>query len=136
MTVLTCPKHAVVLQPRNTRYGVFHACTYPGCTVGCWDGRTSTPADQETRTIRNECHCLFDPLWRDHKTGRGRRRRNAYLWLSKKMKIPVDDTHFGMFDFDQCRRALVFIREFIASGQRFSKSRQDGYEVVREGGGA
>lgn len=113
---MTCPTHMIELVPKATRYGVRYSCPAQGCTVVCWDGRTSTPADDQTRALRNECHKAFDPLWHDSmifaergKAKRKDRRRAAYLWLANAMSLDFDDTHFGMFDADQCRIALVAI---------------------------
>ena len=51
---------------------------------------------------------MFDPLW---KYGRFRGHRNAaYGWLAQKMDIPVEKTHIGMFDVDQCRRAIRIVQ--------------------------
>lgn len=111
----TCPEHGTPLVHSRTRYGGRWGCMEPGCTVCCWDGSTSTPADQETRTLRNECHRRFDPLWRDDNgpfgSGkRGHRRARAYAWLAKAMGLEGHMTHIGYFDAAQCRKVLVEIQ--------------------------
>jgi DNA (cytosine-5)-methyltransferase 1 len=53
---LMCPTHQERLMACHTRYGVRMACPVDGCTVACWDGATSTPADQETRDARIAAH--------------------------------------------------------------------------------
>lgn len=90
----------------ETSYGDRWDCPDQDCTVACWDGDTSTPADAETREARKETHELFDPLWQK---GEFESREDAYEWLADRMDIPVDKCHIGMFDFDQCHYAMQFI---------------------------
>lgn len=112
---MVCPAHKCALERKHTRYGGRWGCTYPGCTVVCWEGSTSTPADDETRTLRNQCHRRFDPLWKSGEGspfsgepgGKQTRRSRAYVWLSEVMGLSVSQTHFGMFSADQCRKALA-----------------------------
>ena len=33
-------------------------------------------------------------------------RRTAYDWLSRRMGLPMDQTHIGMFDVEQCKRVV------------------------------
>lgn len=124
-TKRTCPIHNSPLVHSRTKYGGRWDCTEPGCTVCCWAGSTSTPADQETRTLRNQCHRLFDPEWREEigafafnsegerSGGRSKRRWRAYSWLSRTLGVPPPKAHFGMFDAEQCRRALAAISKLI-----------------------
>lgn len=39
------------------------------------------------------------------------RRNEAYRWLSEKMGTPIEFTHIGMFDVDQCRKVVRIMRE-------------------------
>lgn len=73
-----------------------------------WDGETSTPADEETRGLRRQCHEEFDRLWKD----RPRRftRTEAYQWLARVMNVDEKEAHIGMFDKDQCERLLRKVR--------------------------
>ena len=116
-----CPQHNALMVPNPTKHGIRYACPVHCCTVVCWDGSTSTPADLETRQLRHEGHCLFDPLWKDAKgpfqNKRGtrdvRNRRDcAYSWLSKQLGISWKQTHFGMFDAVLCAQALEAIHKF------------------------
>ena len=100
---MQCPEHAVPLHLTNTRYGVRGACPVDGCTVVGWDGPTSTPADAVTRTLRREAHDSFDPLWKNV-----RERSALYAELAAFLCLPVDYTHIGMFNAEQCRRVLLF----------------------------
>jgi hypothetical protein len=81
-----------------TQYGERLACPEPGCTVACWSGSTSTPADAETRQLRYKCHEVFDPLWK--KRTAFRCRSDAYAWLGKFLVLPRDKAHIGMLDKD------------------------------------
>lgn len=35
----------------------------------------------------------------------------AYRWLSEKMGTPIEFTHIGMFDVDQCRKVVRIMQE-------------------------
>ena len=37
--------------------------------------------------------------------------KQAYSWLSGKMNLPQDLTHFGMFTIEQCQEAIRHCRE-------------------------
>ncbi len=121
---MTCPTHRVVLEHTATRWGGRWKCPVPGCTVVCWSGGTSTPADAETRAARHKCHELFDPLWKD--TGgpfKGKacsryKRVGAYKWLAGRLNIGFDKCHFGMFNKAMCERALVVIQAKLAEIKR------------------
>jgi hypothetical protein len=78
--------------------------------VACWEGSTSTPADAETRELRKRCHAAFDPLWRSRRPDRWLR-SDLYGALASRLGLRVEDTHFGMFDAEQCRRALAVIAD-------------------------
>ena len=98
-----CPAHGTELLPAETRYGTRYGCTAPGCTVACWGGKTSTPADAETRELRRRCHELFDPLW---KTGsRFKSRSAAYRWLARL--TGTKEPHIGHFDRSRCEQLLA-----------------------------
>ena len=105
---MKCPQHDRVMVSQATTYGMRYACPADGCTVVCWDGSTLTPADAETRTLRHQCHELFDPLWKTRK--RFRTRLNAYIWLANAMGSPIEKAHIGMFDADQCRKLLGLLK--------------------------
>src|SRR4051812_46004608 len=99
---MKCPTHGIPMICSPTQFGQRWQCSEPGCTIACWGGRTSTPADYETRQLRNECHREFDPLWKQQT--RWTDRRTAYLWLQRIMGLDADAGHIGMFDADQCRK--------------------------------
>ncbi|MCJ7777782.1 MAG: DUF3268 family zinc-finger domain-containing protein [Sedimentisphaerales bacterium] len=104
---IRCPKHLCELQSKKTRYGNRLFCPEPGCTVVCWDGGTSTPADEETRQARRAAHAAFDPLWEGGQTSKG----TAYKQLSEYMGLPQKETHIGCFDIEKCKLVLAFCEE-------------------------
>ncbi|MDE2099644.1 MAG: hypothetical protein KGL39_20495 [Patescibacteria group bacterium] len=109
---MTCPDHGVELVPASTQYGTRWGCPVDGCTVACWEGSTSTPATDEVRRLRQECHALFDPMWRLRKRRNWfRDRRAAYEWLAKAMGVGREDAHIGKFGKEQCERLLALLRE-------------------------
>ena len=66
-------------------------------------------ANKELRELKKITHSKFDPLWTDKfyfKT-----RNDAYVWLSDKMNLPVEFTHIGMFNPEQCERVIKLIEE-------------------------
>lgn len=67
-------------------------------------------ANAELRDWRKATHARFDPLWRD---GPFKKRNAAYRWLSEQMKLPIEQTHIGMFTVEQCKAALEIINKGV-----------------------
>ena len=109
-----CPKHGVSLYVCMTRYGKRFSCPEPGCTVVCWGGSTSTPADQETRDKRHEAHQLFDPMWQGPNTLMSR--KEAYKWLRDVMMMGQKDCHIGMFNIEQCEKVIAACKRKCLEG--------------------
>lgn len=59
-------------------------------------------ANSELRMERRRAHKAFDPLWQNGTQSRS----EAYRWLSKKMEIPIDQCHIGLFDLDMCKKVI------------------------------
>jgi hypothetical protein len=70
------------------------------------DNKTSLGrvADKELRNYKNLGHRTFDPLWKEKTHFISQ--KEAYDWLSQKMNLPLEFTHFGMFTIDQCKEAI------------------------------
>lgn len=102
-----CGVHGVALRPKSTRFGIRLDCPIPGCDVMCWDGGTSSPANQVTRNARQRCHDIFDPLWRSK--SKFKNRGAAYRWLKKVMGLSSDQAHIGMFDLGQCNKLIEIL---------------------------
>ena len=103
---LTCPVHNAKLSWKMTKYGRRYFCEEPGCTVVCWDGKTSTPADQETRTLRNQVHQQIDPLWQDGKLSKS----VIYDKIAEHLGLKRKDTHIGFFNAEQCLAVLDLVK--------------------------
>ena len=68
-------------------------------------------ADGKLRLYKREGHAVFDKLWLGDNAS-FRSRDEAYQWLSKKMGIPLELTHFGMFDNEQCLKSIQMVKDF------------------------
>ena len=79
MEIRLCPVHNISLVAKETKFGIRYGCPEKICTVACWDGDNSTPADYETRKERSLAHIFFDPLWKSGKM----KRKEAYKLLAK-----------------------------------------------------
>ncbi|KKL86831.1 hypothetical protein LCGC14_1940770 [marine sediment metagenome] len=110
MELKLCPKHKIALVPNETKYGTRFHCRQDGCTVVCWDGSTSTPADYETRQARMLAHAAFDQLWRSGLFTR----KTAYKKLSVYLGLKPKDTHIGLFDAETACKAKEFARGLLA----------------------
>ena len=65
-------------------------------------------ANAELRRWKKAAHHAFDPLW---KYGPFKGHRDAaYGWLAQKMELPIERTHIGMFDVEQCKKAINIIK--------------------------
>lgn len=98
-------------------YGMIYYCGHCNAYIGVHKG-TDKPlgrlANAELRYWKKQAHAAFDPLWQ---RGSFRGRRNAaYDWLAQKMDLPVEETHIGMFDVGQCRRAIQIIQAQTKGG--------------------
>lgn len=61
-------------------------------------------ADKELRKLKNQGHNTFDPLWKNKSNFKSQ--KEAYDWLSEVMNLPLELTHFGMFNNEQCQEAI------------------------------
>lgn len=101
---MVCPTHGVKLVRVQTKYGGRWHCEVKGCDVRCWEGSTTTPADQKTCDARRLAHDEFDRHW----IGRGNRRRNfAYTSLCRVLGISKDQCHIGYMNAEQAERVVM-----------------------------
>ena len=88
-------------------YGMIYLCPNCRAYVGVHKGSDKPLgrlANAELRRWKKNAHAVFDPLW---KYGKFRGRRNAaYAWLSEQMGLPIEKTHIGMFDVEQCKQVI------------------------------
>ena len=68
-------------------------------------------ADSELRKLKKKGHNTFDPLWKEKKVFKSQ--KEAYLWLSEKMNLPLGFTHYGMFTNDHCNKAISLCNEIL-----------------------
>lgn len=91
--------------------GKMYYCTKCGAYVGTHEPRPKEAlgilGNKEMRDMKMKCHDLFDNKWKSEPTSKKRHvaRNNAYKWLAEKLKISVDDCHFGYFDMDMLNKA-------------------------------
>lgn len=81
-----------------------------GAYVGCHKGTRKplgTPANEELRKLRMDCHHRFDKIWKDGKTPRS----TAYTWLGKLLKLEKKQNHIAMFDVETCKKLLQILGE-------------------------
>lgn len=92
--------------------GKCYLCRNCRAFVGVHPG-TDTPlgtlANDELREWRKEAHFWFDRIWK--KPTRITTRYNAYGYLAKKMGLPREETHIGMFEIEQCKKVIKFSKE-------------------------
>lgn len=89
--------------------GKCYKCTACDAYVGVHAG-THIPlgrlANKELRTLKKECHTLFDPSW---KNNRHLSREKAYGRLATLLDIPTKECHFGWFDKATLCRAKAIL---------------------------
>jgi len=123
---------AIVYYTRS--YGNMWVCSnYPSCDayVGVHKATNEalgTLANKELRQARMKAKELFEPIW---KTGQINKhmglpymkktsnRKKAYRWLADKMGLTKDETHFGMFNKEQCEKAyaILYPYQFKRAGE-------------------
>lgn len=77
-------------------------------------------ADKELRKFKNQGHNTFDPLWRNKIHFKNQ--NEAYKWLSEKMNISLNYTHFGMFTIEQCKQAIKYCHELTNGNNDFKNN--------------
>lgn len=92
-------------------FGKIYLCRQCMAYVGVHKG-TDKPlgrlANAELRYWKRAAHAAFDPMW---KYGRFKGFRDvAYGWLAKRMELPMELTHIGMFDVVQCKKVIQICR--------------------------
>lgn len=99
-------------------YGPMWACIPCNAWVGCHKGTERALgrlANSELRKAKMSAHAIFDPLWvAKMRKGFSKKeaRTGAYEWLSKEMGIPIEQTHIGMFDIEQCKKVIAICKPY------------------------
>jgi len=100
--------------------GYCYLCTDCKAYVGTHEPRPHEAygilADEEMRELKKQCHSIFDPFWSNEEKSRYRRnkRHKLYKKLAQDMEIPEEECHFGYFDKDKLKKAMVIIRKWDA----------------------
>lgn len=87
---------------------------YVGCHPGT-DKPLGTPAREELRELRMQCHTQFDPLWKSKQMKRGK----AYVLMQRLLDLPEAQAHIGMLDHYQCELLLQKLAALKLSDQAF-----------------
>lgn len=94
--------------------GFCYLCTNCGAYVGThkpWPRKAlGLLANERMRTGKKMCHAIFDAKWKGQKKAH-KKRKDLYCWLASKMRIPVEDCHFGHFDIDQLLQAYGILKQ-------------------------
>jgi hypothetical protein len=69
-------------------------------------------ANAELRKLKRNGHEVFDKLWQGEQAT-FKSRDQAYQWLSKKMKLSKDLTHFAMFSDEQCIQSINVVNRMM-----------------------
>jgi hypothetical protein len=87
----------------------FYLCQPCDAYVGCHPNKAPLGrlANRQLRIAKMQAHSVFDPLWKEGQMTR----TQAYKWLSEKMKIPVNETHIGLFDIGQCLQVEQIVKD-------------------------
>lgn len=92
--------------------GKCYLCTKCGAFVGTHvpnpNDALGLLADSKMRNMKKRCHTLFDFHWMNKEQKRTYRTA-MYRWLADKMKIDVEDCHFGHFTLEQLGEAYMFL---------------------------
>lgn len=94
--------------------GKCYLCKNCRAFVGVHNGTDiplGTLANDELRKYRKRAHFWFDKIWKGSR--KIKTRREAYLWLSQKLKTPIESTHIGMFEKEQCEQTIKFSYQFL-----------------------
>ena len=69
-------------------------------------------ANSELRKLKREGHAIFDQLWQGEDAP-FKTRDKSYIWLSRKMRLSKELTHFAMFNDEQCLQSVKIVNGFM-----------------------
>jgi len=103
-------------------YGLIYLCRECRAWVGVHKGTTVSlgmVANDELRRLKSKAHAVFDKIAKSDLINKlmpkvvylknipiVSNRKRAYIWLSKKMRVPYEYCHIGMFDERQCKMVI------------------------------
>lgn len=82
-----------------------YICKRCDAWVGCHKGTNKAlgrVANKNLRRLKHQAHEAFDPIWKEGYLPR----TAAYEVLSIAFKLPMKQTHIGMFDEELCRKTI------------------------------
>lgn len=115
---------------RSSSIGYFYGCSnWPHCNGAMPANKDGSPrGEPRTRALqakRNQGHQAFDPIWKEavnhyseSYTGPRKRspkqlarmaRARCYAWLANQMNLTTDETHFFLFNEQQCEQAIALL---------------------------
>lgn len=114
-----CGSHNIEL--KNGKYGYWFECQCCGATVGCHRG-TKKPmgifADKYMRTLRMQCHNLFDfDAFGRRRWTTSKERNRLYRGLARELGITPERCHFGKMDKAMLEKAKDKLLEWRADGR-------------------
>ena len=116
--ILPCPECNTRMKLKEGKFGLFYGCPHwprcPGSHGAHADGTPlGTPADQETKKLRQAAHAALDVLW---EPGSGQQvfasRSRAYEWMQVTLGLSSDDAHIGKFDATRCKKLIEALWTF------------------------
>jgi len=112
-------------------YGMVYYCKPCDAYVGVHKGTENALgrlANKELREAKKNAHYYFDQLWnkklriwmrkkekhskKEISSMRRIVRNQAYSWLSKKMGLPAEHTHIGMFTIERCEQVIELCKPY------------------------
>lgn len=100
-------------------YGMIYLCRPCKAWVGVHKGTDNAIgriANAELREEKKLAHYYFDKLWNAKiaaGTKKGKARGKAYIWLSKQVGTPPEETHIGYFDMELCQKVVEVCKPFV-----------------------
>lgn len=91
-------------------YGMIYYCQPCDAYCGVHKGTTiplGRLANKELREWKRKAHDAFDPIYKSNYMTR----KEAYSWLSQKLKLPRDYTHIGMFGVETCKKVVELCKK-------------------------
>lgn len=120
---LRCPEPGCdgMLVLKRSKYGPFYGCEY-WATTRCPGSHSAhkkdgspmgVPATAKVKRARNNAHRAFDALWNGPR--RLMKRKAAYRWMRRTMKLSKDEAHIAMFDERLCAQLVSHVHHFRQS---------------------
>jgi len=114
--------------PYRLDYGPTWTCVPCQAWVGCHKGTKNALgglANAELRIAKQAAHAAFDPLWqakiRKEGCSKNKARNAGYAWLATQLGIPVERTHIGYMNLEECRKVAEICGSYSKNQKAHSK---------------